>query len=170
MSTLKRTAIAVALLGGTGCPPRAEPSTPSTADKVTAPLATTNDARAAEGSMLRVELRVSPARVVEIDDLSIIAHVHNAGASAREVDMLTLRSPSLVLQVRNAAGVRVPLGPPPVPTSERDSMRRELEPGQELTFEYGNPFGSWPPPGRYEVRLVASPLESPWVPFEIVAP
>jgi hypothetical protein len=120
--------------------------------------------------MLRVELRVSPARVVEIDDLSIIAHVHNAGASTQEVDTLTLRSPSLVLQVRNAAGVRVPLAPPPVPTSERDSMRRELEPGQELTFEYGNPFGSWPPPGRYEVRLVAAPLESPWVPFEIESP
>ena len=119
--------------------------------------------------MLRVELQVSPARVVEVEDLSIVARVHNAGPNAREVDTLTLPYPSLVLQVRNAAGARVALGPPPVPPSDDRATRRELGPGQELTFEYGNPFGSPPPPGRYEVRLVAPSLESPWVPFEIAA-
>lgn len=119
--------------------------------------------------MLKVELRVSPARVVEVEDLSIVARVHNAGPNARGLDTLTLPYPSLVLQVRNAAGARVALGPPPVPPSGDRAMRRELGPGQELTFEYGNPFGSPPPPGHYEVRLVAPSLESPWVPFEIAA-
>lgn len=160
MTTLTGTAIAVALLGSVSC----------TADKAKGPLTTRNDARVAEGDMLRVELRVSPARVVEIDDLSIVARVYNGGASALEIDTLALSYPSIVLQIRNAAGVRVALGPPPVPSSQHASTRRVLEPGQELTFEYGSPFGSRPAPGGYEVRLVATSLESSWVPFEIVAP
>jgi hypothetical protein len=168
MTITKVSAIAIALFSSAGCSPRAVPPAAGSADQAATP-ATRNDARVTEGDMLKVELRVSPARVVEVDDLSIVASVHNAGTDAREVDTLTLPYPSLVLQVRNAAGARVALGPPPVPPSDR-APRRELGPGQALTFEYGNPFGSPPPPGRYEVRLVAPSLESPWVPFEIASP
>ena len=51
---------------------------------------------------------------------------------------------------------------------------------QALAFDYGNPFGRTPDPGRYEIRFFhearsargsdwQGTLASPWVPFEVVA-
>lgn len=87
-----------------------------------------------------------------------------------------------MLQVRDAGGQRVPLGPPPVPPVDDGSAgRQDLAPGNELAFDYGNPFGMTPDPGRYEIRFFhearsaragsdwQGTLESAWVPFEVVA-
>jgi hypothetical protein len=131
---------------------------------------------------MKVELRVSPARVADVQELTITAHVRNTGTTPVRLNTLVLPFPSLMLQVRDAAGNRVPLGPPPVPTTDDGSAgRQDLAPGKELAFDYGNPFGMSPDPGRYEIRFFheargAGPggdwhgvLESAWVPFEVVA-
>jgi hypothetical protein len=131
---------------------------------------------------MKVELTVSPRRLADVQELTVTAHVRNTGTAPVRVNTLLLPYPSLMLQVRDAAGTRVPLGPPPVPPIDDGSVgRQDLAPGKELAFEYGNPFGAAPDPGRYEIRLfheARSPrpgtdwqgtLESAWVPFEVLA-
>jgi len=130
---------------------------------------------------MKVELSVSPGRVADVQELAITAHVHNAGTAPVRLNTLLLPYPSLMLQVRDAAGKRVPLGPPPVPPIDDGSLgRQDLAPGKELTFEYGNPFGASPDPGRYEIRFFhearsthpgkdwQGTLESAWIPFEVL--
>jgi len=130
---------------------------------------------------MKVELSVSPERIADVQELTITAHVHNAGTAPVQLNTLLLPYPSLMLQVRDAAGKRVPLGPPPVPPIDDGNLgRQDLAPGKELTFEYGNPFGASPDPGRYEIRFFhearsthpgkdwQGTLESAWIPFEVL--
>lgn len=131
---------------------------------------------------MKVELSVSPVHVTDVQELAVTAHIRNTGASAARLNTLWLSYPSLMLQVHDAAGNRVPLGPPPVPPVDDGSIgRQDVAPGKELSFEYGNPFGASPDPGRYEIRFFhearvarggsdwQGTLESAWVPFEVVA-
>jgi len=130
---------------------------------------------------MKVELSVSPGRVADVQELTITAHVRNTGTAPVRLNTLLLPFPSLMLQVRDAAGKRVPLGPPPVPPIDDGSVgRQDLAPGKEIAFDYGNPFGASPDPGRYEIRFFhearsARPgsdwqgtIESAWVPFEVL--
>lgn len=130
---------------------------------------------------MKVELKLSPACVADVNELTVTAHVRNTGTTSVRLNTLLLPYPSLMLQVRDATGKRVPLGPPPVPPGDDGSGRHELAPGQELTFEYGNPFGAAPAPGEYEMRFFhevrstretgdwRGTLESGWLPFEVTA-
>jgi len=130
---------------------------------------------------MKVELNVSPGRVADVQELTVTAHIRNTGTAQVRLNTSLLQYPSLMLQVRDVAGKRIPLGPPPVPPIDDGNIgRQDLAPGKQLTFEYGNPFGAAPAPGRYEIRLFhearaahgadwQGTLESPWVRFEVVA-
>ena len=85
--------------------------------------------------------------------------------------------------LEDAAGARVPLGPPPVPkVDDGVTARVRLPPGQRFTFQLGNPFGFDLDPGIYRVRFYqelprrdrapasdwVGTLQSDWVAFEVV--
>jgi len=87
--------------------------------------------------------------------------------------------------VEDAAGARVPLGPPPMPqVDDGVGAREHLAPGQSLTFRLGNPFGFDLDSGTYRVRFYhelsrrdraptsdwVGTLQSDWAALEVVPP
>lgn len=188
IQSLAGAALALSLvLAALGCkaPPTPVPTPPPSHDGTSAVAdggpSPTNPPTIAMEKTMKVELRVSPGRVADVHELTTTVHVRNTGTAPVRLNTLLLPFPSLMLQVRDAAGKRVPLGPPPVPPIDDGSVgRQDLAPGKEIAFDYGNPFGTSPDPGRYEIRFFhearsARPgsdwqgtLESAWVPFEVL--
>jgi hypothetical protein len=88
-------------------------------------------------------------------------------------------APSLALEVTDAAGVPVPLGPPPMPPSDLESYTATIEPGGSLPVSYTGAeiFPGGIPAGRYKLRFAASipaiddawsgPIISDWVAFTV---
>jgi len=122
---------------------------------------------------VKVELTV-PSRVASLDDLEIVATLHNPGPADARIRAVLLDLPSVVLEVRDAAMQPVPTGPPPVPPSLDGDDGQVLPAGGTWTRRYlgASLFGVMPEPGRYAIRFAfedewQGDMASPWVPFEL---
>lgn len=129
---------------------------------------------------LDVSLRLPKRKVSRGNELEVVATIRNGTGREVRLNTLALRAPSLSLQVRDAQGNAVRLGPPPTPAADDGVVGRErLAPGEALTLGYAAIFGDEPPAGRYSIalRCALSPgpaggdwegvLESAWVKFSI---
>lgn len=132
---------------------------------------------------MHVQLTVTPASAAVVGDLAFVATITNPGPHDAVLSTQFLATPSVVLQVKDAADQPVPLGPPPVPPEDDGTTgRRKLAPGDSLTlaFRGGQLFGRPLVPGRYQVRVHveiaasarapkdwAGRLESEWISFVI---
>ena len=137
------------------------------------------DARS-KGRSMDVNLTLERTELASGDDLAIEVVVTNHTGQPVRLNTMTFGYPSLVLRVRDGAGNRVPLGPPPTPwDDDGESDRQTLAPGASARFAYRKIFGSAPPPGDYEVAFQAElrkgptgrdwegKLASEWVRFHI---
>jgi hypothetical protein len=85
---------------------------------------------------MRVEL-TSPANSVRsLDDLVLTATITNDTGAPVRLDTRYLEIPTLVFDVRDAAGNPVPRMPPPVPWEDDGTGRTELKPADSVTFTY----------------------------------
>lgn len=127
---------------------------------------------------LAAELAVAPRRTVRREELVARGVLLNRGDDPVEIDLTPLGSPSLALEIVDAADAPVYLPPPPVPGGE--THRVTLAPGERWPVEYAGFLPSWTPPGACRARLryvglVAAPNEpgrtaqvvSDWVKFVV---
>jgi hypothetical protein len=141
--------------------------------------------RPTSAAALDVTLTLGRPRIAASSDFEAQVAITNGTAGAVQLNTLDLPYPSLSLQVEDAAGKRVPLGPPPVPrVDDGVSARERLAPGQRFAFRLGTPFGFDLDPGSYRVRFYhevsrrdraptsdwVGTLQSSWVTFEVVHP
>lgn len=88
------------------------------------------------------------------------------------INQAALSSPSLALEIVDAAGESVLLPPPPVPS---DSPPIEpLEAAEEITAEFAGFLPSWIEPGTYRARCryaagSVEPIHSDWVEFTLIS-
>ena len=73
---------------------------------------------------------------------------------------------SAAFELRDDAGVPVPLGPPPMPPGDLAAGIVDLAPGESTTLTYraAELLPDGPPPGRHRLRFAAGapPLEGAW--------
>jgi hypothetical protein len=100
---------------------------------------------------LAAELTVEPRRTARREEFVARGGLQNRGEDPVEVDLGPLGSPSLALEIVDAAGDRVHQPPPPVPEGERQLTR--LAPRERGPVEYSGFLPSWTPPGAYRARL-----------------
>lgn len=92
-----------------------------------------------------------PATVASSAALTAHLRIDNRGAAPLRLTRGPLELAVLAVEVRDAAGQRVPSIPPPVPQPE-DAEELELAPGQHLDRDYALDVFSPPlPPGRYQL-------------------
>ena len=99
-----------------------------------------------------------------------VCTVTNAGDEGVSINVAPLSSPSLALQIQDAAGEPVHLPPPPVPRSTPPIER--LEPGGKTSAEFAGFLPSWTQPGAYRARFryvagPGDPVVSDWVAFTL---
>lgn len=103
------------------------------------------------GADLAAELTVEPRRTARRDELIASGGLQNRGSEPVEVDVVPLGSPSLALEIVDAAGDPVLLPPPPVPGGE--VHRATLATHELWPVEFPGFLPSWTPPGAYRARL-----------------
>ena len=129
---------------------------------------------------LAAELSVEPRRATRHEELVARGALQNRGDEPVQLDLEPLVSPSLALEIVDAAGAPVHLPPPPVPTGETQGAR--LGTGDRWPVEYVGFLPPWTPPGAYRARLryvgrVAGPVGpeqtthvvSEWAEFVVAA-
>lgn len=131
---------------------------------------------------MRVQLTLTKPRIATIYEFEAQVTITNDTTDTVQLNMLDLPYPSLSLWVEDAAGARVPLGPPPVPRADDGVTARErLAPGKSVVLRLGNPFGFDLDPGTYRVRFYhevsrrdrapasdwVGTLQSSWVALEV---
>jgi hypothetical protein len=110
--------------------------------------------------------------------LLVVISIANDGAEPLAVSTATF-APSLALEVTDAAGARVPLGPPPMPPADLAATVRAIEPGGALSLSYsaGEIFPGGLEAGRYRLRFAtdvpavdgawSGRIASDWVDFAL---
>ena len=94
----------------------------------------------------------------------------NQGDEVVGINRAALSSPSLALEITDAAGEPVLLPPPPVP-SESPPIE-SLGPAEETTAAFAGFLPSWTEPGTYRARCryaagPGEPIHSDWVEFTL---
>ena len=103
---------------------------------------------------------------------AFVAHLRlvNQGDDVVGINQAVLSSPSLALEIVDAAGERVLLPPPPVPPESPPI--EPLEAAEETTAEFAGFLPSWSEPGTYRARSryaagPGEPIHSDWVEFTL---
>lgn len=120
---------------------------------------------------LEAELAIDPPEADAAERFVATCTLTNVGDEGVSINVAPLSSPSLALQIEDAAGGPVYLPPPPVPSSEPPIER--LEPGLGASAEFRGFLPSWTEPGDYlaRFRFVSGPGEpvvSDWVRFTLM--
>jgi hypothetical protein len=94
-------------------------------------------------------------------------HVVIANDDSAPVKLCTATfAPALALEVTDAAGERVPLGPPPTPPADLSAYTVTIEGGGTLDFMWSGTevFPNGLAPGSYRLRFVTQvpPVEGGW--------
>lgn len=133
---------------------------------------------------LQATATIPNVQTVDPNDLEL--HVTITNTSARPVRFNALHLPytTIMMRVVYPDGTRVAPGPPPLPPRDDGEVGRvTLAPGDRLQYLYrgGDCFSSRLTPGHYRVRFEhenaddhhgdwTGRLETPWIPFEVLAP
>lgn len=132
---------------------------------------------------MQVKLTLADSIIQASEKLDITVDIANQGNQPVRLNTLFLDFPSVVLQVRDQSGRRVPLSPPPIPP-EDDGLagREELAPATSISRRYSGRglLGVPLAPGVYSVRFFfeavnagaahdwEGTLQSDWMPFTIL--
>lgn len=100
---------------------------------------------------LAAKLAVEPGQTSRREELVARGSLRNGGADPVEIDLAPLGSPSLALEIVDAAGAPVHLPPPPVPGGE--AQRATLSSRESRAVAYPGFLPAWIPPGSYRARL-----------------
>jgi hypothetical protein len=100
---------------------------------------------------LAARVTVTPAASRRPEDFVARCELVNTGSTIERVNLAPLGSPSLALEVVDAAGAAVGLPPPGVPGGPPPFD--ELAPGAGATAEFAAFLPQWEPPGAYRVRF-----------------
>lgn len=127
---------------------------------------------AAQETRMQTTIEVLTPRIAAARDLRVAVTLRPGGDAPAEVDTLFFTFPSVVLEVRDAAGKPVPKAPPPVPPKNDGQGVRAVTAAEPLRYEYQGSqlFGVSLAPGAYEVRFRGWPdgeLTSPWARFDV---
>jgi hypothetical protein len=110
----------------------------------------------------------------------IHVELRNDGPEPLRLSTATMHG-AVSFEVVDAAGRRVPLGPPPVPPADLAAGLTTIGPGATLSLRFHGDelFADAPPPGRYELRFAARApavdgaweglIVSPWRAFSVGA-
>lgn len=117
-------------------------------------------------------LTIEPTEADAAETFVAVCTLTNAGEEGVSINVAPLSSPSLALQIKDAAGGPVYLPPPPVPPSEPPIER--LEPGQGTGAQFAGFLPNWTESGSYQVRFryvvgPGEPLVSDWVEFRLTS-
>ena len=99
---------------------------------------------------LRAKLTIEPDSADAAEAFVATCRLTNVGPDPVAVNETAFSSPSLVLEIQNAAGGPVYLPPPPVPPEE--PLLSPLEPGRDRIEEFRGFLPSWTEAGDYQVR------------------
>ena len=119
---------------------------------------------------LRASLTIEPSEADAPEAFVARFCLVNQGDDVVGIYQAVLSSPSLALEITDAAGEPVLLPPPPVPPESPPIER--LEAAEETTAEFAGFLPSWTEPGTYRARsrYVAGsgePIHSDWVEFTL---
>lgn len=122
------------------------------------------------GPGLRATLTIEPDSADAAEVFVATCRLSNAGPEPVTINESAVSSPSLVLEIQDAAGAPVLLPPPPIPP-ERPLLSR-LDPGQHRSVDFSGFLPSWTEAGDYRVRcryLLGSgdAVVSDWVPLRM---
>jgi hypothetical protein len=118
--------------------------------------------------LARLEIRPSEADATE--RFVAVCTLTNIGDEGITLNVAPLASPSLALEIMDAAGAPVFLPPPPVPPADPPMDR--LEPGRGAAAEFAGFLPGWIDAGTYRARFryvagPAEPIVSDWVGFTL---
>ena len=119
---------------------------------------------------LTTSLTIEPSQADAPEAFVAFCRLVNQGDQVVGINRAALSSPSLALEITDAAGEPVLLPPPPVPSA---SPRIEpLEAAEETTAEFAGFLPSWTEPGKYRARCryaagSGEPIHSAWVEFTL---
>ena len=119
---------------------------------------------------LRATLTIEPDSADAAEGFVATCRLTNVGSDDVEVNVAAFASPSLVLEIEDAAGGPVHLPPPPVPPTEPPISR--LHPDEDHIEEFHGFLPSWTEPGDYRARCryvfgPGEPVVSEWVWFRL---
>jgi hypothetical protein len=120
--------------------------------------------------MLEASLTIEPPEADATERFVATCTLTNVGDEGVSINVAPLSSPSLALEIQEAAGTPVYLPPPPVPPSEPPIER--LERGERTSAPFAGFLPSWTEPGSYRARFryvvgPGEPVVSDWVAFTL---
>jgi hypothetical protein len=102
-------------------------------------------------AFLEAQLTVRPRQSGRREEFVALVSLGNRGDETVSVNLAPVESPSLALEIVDAAGAPALLPPPPVPRSSATRVR--LAPGERHALEYRGFVPQWFAPGNYRVRF-----------------
>ena len=119
---------------------------------------------------LVARLTIEPPEANAAERFVAVCTLTNAGGEGISINVAPLSSPSLALEIQDAAGAPVHLPPPPVPPSVPPT--EQLEPGQGTAAHFPGFLPSWTEAGAYRARCryvpgPGEPIVSNWVAFTL---
>jgi hypothetical protein len=102
------------------------------------------------GPDVRATLTMNPDSADAAEVFVATCRLTNVGPEPVTIIESAVSSPSLVLEIQDAAGAPVHLPPPPIPP-ERPVLSR-LDPGQDRTDVFSGFLPSWTEAGDYRIR------------------
>jgi hypothetical protein len=119
---------------------------------------------------LTATLTIEPSETDAPEAFVARCRLVNRGDQVVGINRAALSSPSLVLEITDAAGKPVLMPPPPVPSASPPN--EPLEAAEETTVEFAGFLPSWTEPGTYRARCryvagSAEPIHSAWAEFTL---
>jgi hypothetical protein len=119
---------------------------------------------------LTASLTIEPSEAGAPEEFVARCRFVNQGDEVVGINHAALSSPSLALEITDAAGEPVLLPPPPVPSGSPPI--ETLEAAEETTAAFAGFLPSWTEPGTYRARCryvagPGEPIHSDWVEFTL---
>jgi hypothetical protein len=120
---------------------------------------------------LTASLTIEPSEADAPEAFVARCRIVNHGDEVVGINQAALSSPSLALEITDAAGEPVLLPPPPVPP--QSPPIEALGAAEEATAAFAGFLPSWTEPGRYRARCryaagPGEPIHSDWVEFTLI--
>jgi hypothetical protein len=119
---------------------------------------------------IRAHVTVTPGQATDAERFRAVCTLENTGSGPVQVNLASLSSPSLALEIVDADGAPVLLPPPPVPPAQPPI--ETVSAGARLVADFPAFLPAWTEPGRYRIRCryVAGPdaiIVSEWASIEL---
>jgi hypothetical protein len=126
---------------------------------------------------LKVTLRAPAAKEVIPGEFSVEATISNEGPEPVVLNLTQASYPSLMLEVENSRGQRIPMPPPPVPDEKAMGSGETIAPEQSVKIRYAGFLDRSLAAGKYRLRYFSyypalggskeEPLQSDWLDFTV---